>query len=216
MAKDAKNETQPTVEETVTESPTLTAGVTADTPSSATTLGETPTAKTFTQDELNQILAQRLQQERGKFADYESIKAQNAQLAADRQAEQERVAQLQQRNQELTATSQQTAVEAEIAKAAGKIGLDPVAAIKLADPKAYKLEEGKLTNAAEIAKGIAEQFPGLTKRPVPPVAAVNPADAGDRPVTPEVKEANWRSEFFGGGKNGFWSGGGVRLPTQQE
>lgn len=41
------------------------------------------TGKTFTQDELNKIVEQRLSRERSKYADYEDIKAQLAELQAE-------------------------------------------------------------------------------------------------------------------------------------
>lgn len=185
--------------------------------------GETAatTGKTFTQEELNQIIAQRLQQERSKFVDYDAIKAQNEQLTSERAAEQQRVADLQKANETLMATQQKTATEAAIIQAAAKLGLDAEAAIALAKPSDFKLsEQGVIENADDIAKGIAERFPGLTKRPVPPQAAVNPPDSGDRQVqvAPEVADARRRATYFGGGggASGFWGGGGVRLPVKDD
>lgn len=215
MAKDEKStpaEPEPQSEPVKSEAPTN--------PPTGVTV-ETNGAKTFTQEEFNQILAQRLQQERSKYADYEAVKAQNEQLAREREAEKARVTELAEQNKTLTATQQKTATEAALIRAAAKLGLDAEAAVKLAEPSQFKLSEGgALENADEIARGIAERFPGLTKRPVPPQAAVNPQDGGDNQtrVAPEVLDAQRRQRYFGGGggASGFWNGGGVRLPTKDE
>jgi hypothetical protein len=173
-------------------------------------------AKTFTQAELNTIIQQRLEQERRKFADYDTLKQQLTTLQAGQQSQQqqsaERLQQLEQQNQQLAVVSKEKTIEAAVAKAAGVIGLDPEAALKLADLKALTVDEaGNVLNAADVVKAVGERFPGLLKRPMPVASAVNaPAGAA---LTPEQKEAQFHREFFGGGAKTFFGGGGVVLPV---
>lgn len=168
--------------------------------------------RTFTQAELNAIINQRLEQERRKYADYETIQQQLTTLQAGQQSQQQQVQQLEQQNQQLAVVSKEKAIEAAVAKAAGVIGLDPEAALKLADLKALTVDEsGNVTNAADVVKAVAERFPGLLKRQLPTVNAIN-GQAGAT-LTPEQKEAQFRQEFFGGNTKSFFGGGGVILPT---
>lgn len=169
--------------------------------------GQQPAAtKVFTQDELNNIVTQRVQQERRKYQDYEDLR----QRVEQYESGQQRVAELEQQNQQLATTAKQTAIEAAIAKAAGAIGLDPDAAYRLADIDSLTLDDaGKPTNAADVVKAVAERFPGLLKRPMPTAAPVNQQASG-HDMTPEQKERELRQRVFGGGAAGFWNSGGVR------
>lgn len=217
MSGKAKVETS--TETQVTEQPVVTVPATpavvvepANNPSPGVTGAQTQaTGKVFTQAELDSIIAGRLDQERRKYSDYETIKQQLTALQAGQQSQQQQVQQLEQQNQQLTVVSKEKAIEAAVAKAAGAIGLDPEAAIKLADLKALTVDEaGNVTNADVVIKSVAERFPGLLKRPMPVVNAVNPpASAG---LTPEQREAQYRQEFFGGNARSFFGGGGVVLP----
>lgn len=49
------------------------------------TAGEQPTGRTFTQDEVNTIIADRLNRERAKYADYEDLKVKASQYDAAQQ-----------------------------------------------------------------------------------------------------------------------------------
>lgn len=73
--------------------------------------------KTFTQSELEKILEQRLSRERAKFADYEQIKADAAELAKIRDAEKTEL----QRWQERAETAEKRASEAEIVALRSKV-----------------------------------------------------------------------------------------------
>lgn len=185
----------------------------ATTPTAAVNAGQQPvTEKMFTQAELNAIISQRVQQERSKYADYDALRQQVQTLTSAQQTEQQRLQQLEQQNQQLAVTTKEKSVEAAIAKAAGAIGLDPEAAFKLADQNKLQTDDkGNVINAAEVVKEVAEKFPGLLKRPMPVANAVNPAANGAN-VTPEMKEARQRQEYFGGNAASFWNAGGVRLP----
>jgi hypothetical protein len=185
----------------------------ATTPTAAVNAGQTPVVeKVFTQAELNAVIAQRLQQERAKFADYDSLRQQVATLQGAQQTEAQRAQTLEQQNQQLATKAKETSVEVAIAKEASKIGLDAEAAFKLADQTKLQLDEkGNVTNAAEIVKAVADQYPGLLKRPMPVASAVNQA-ANGQSVTPEQERKRQMSDYFGGNAGSFWSGGGVRLP----
>ena len=162
--------------------------------------------KVFTQTELNAIIQQRLEQERRKYADYDSLKQQIQQL----QSSQQRLAELEQQNAQLASTSKEKSVEAAIAKAASTFGIDADAAYKLADlDKLQTDDEGNITNATDVVKAVAEKFPGLTKKPLPQVTPRNQQGGQAGTLTPEQKEAQFRREMFGGGGASFWSGGGV-------
>lgn len=186
----------------------------ANTQTSGENDGQQPAqpARTFTQSELNAIIQQRVEQERRKYADYDTLKQQVTALQTGQQSQQQQVQQLEQQNQQLTVQSRGAAIEAAIAKAAGAIGLDPEAAMKLGDlSKVTVNEDGSVANAAEVVKAVSERYPGLLGRRLPVVAPVNGA-ASVVPTQAE-REAQFRQEMFGGNARGFWGGGGVVLPT---
>jgi len=216
MSGKAKVTTTETVQEAAQEAQVEAAqDVQADTQTAGDNAGQQQSvqqAKTFTQAELNTIIQQRLEQERRKYADYDSVRQQLTELQQGQQSQQAQVQQLEQQNQQLSAQTKEKSIEAAVAKAAGAIGLDPEAALKLADLKALTVDEaGNVTNAADVVKSVAERFPGLLKRPLPTVNAVNAAAGAT--LTPEQKEAQFRQEFFGGNAKSFFGGGGVVLPT---
>jgi len=187
----------------------------APTPTAAVNAGQTPVIeKTFTQAELNAVIALRLQQERTKYADYDSLRQQVATLQGAQQTEAQRAQALEQQNQQLATRAKETSVEAAIAREASKIGLDAEAAYRLADLATLATDDkGNVTNAADVVKAVADKFPGLLRRPMPVASAVNPA-ANGQSVTPEQERKRQMSESFGGNSAGFWSGGGVRLPME--
>lgn len=175
-------------------------------------------AKTFTQEQLDTIIATRLEAERKKFADYDDLKAKvqaaeeaqktEAQKAADRMKE------LEMTNQRLTTERQELMAKTAIIGAASSIGLDVDAAVKLIDSKAIQVDDaGNATNAADLVKAVAERFPGLIKRGAPAVPVVNPSGA-TQPVG--RTDDDRRREYFGGGTSAFWQSGGVVMPTNLE
>lgn len=173
---------------------------------------QTPQEKLLTQAEFERALTARLKQERQKYADYDDLKAkvqaaEEAQKSeADKQAE--RLRQLEEQNQQLSAQAQQALVRAAITAAASEIGLDANAAYKLADLDSLTIENGEATNAAEIVKAVAEAYPGLIRRGSGAQAtAANPA----RATEPKGRtDEDRRRDYFGGNASGFWSTGGVR------
>lgn len=173
---------------------------------------QTPQEKLLTQAEFERALTARLKQERQKYADYDDLKAkvqaaEEAQKSeADKQAE--RLRQLEEQNQQLSAQAQQALVRAAITAAASEIGLDANAAYKLADLDSLTVENGEATNAAEIVKAVAEAYPGLIRRGSGAQAtAANPARAAE----PKGRtDEDRRRDYFGGNASGFWATGGVR------
>lgn len=216
-----KQVVQPTNIETAvqadTAQPVVEATETAITQTPGENGGSTPVpVKTFTQSELDGIIAQRLEQERRKYADYNDLRQRVQTYEAQEHQQQtqsaERLQQLEQQNQQLTTVSREKAIEAAIAKAAGAIGLDPEAATKLADLGALSVDEaGNVTNADVVVKSVAERFPGLLKRPMPQVNAVNPPVGA---TVPTRTDQTRRAEYFGGDGAGFWNSGGVRWTEQ--
>lgn len=197
-------ETVPTVEADTTPATTQTPGAN----------GGQPVARVFSQSELDTIIAQRLEQERRKYADYptllQKVQAFEATQGQQQQQSAERLQQLEAQNQQLASTSKEKAIEAAIAKAAAPLGLDPDAALKLADLGALTVDDaGNVTNADAVVKSVAERFPGLLKRPMPQASAVNPPASA---IVPERTDAHRRAEYFGGHGGAFWNSGGVRLP----
>lgn len=171
------------------------------------------TERTFTQSELNAIVQQRLQQERGKYAGFEQMQAELEQLRQQQTESSQTAQELQQRNQQLSEQNRTTAQEKAIIAAASKIGLDGEAAIKLMDTdKIQTNEAGELTNAADVVKDIVDRYPGLVRRGLPIVNAVNPATANQTVVASE-RLARQRREYFGIGTPSMWDGGGVRMPA---
>lgn len=195
--------------ETVTEAEQTTEATTTDAGNTQTpgvNGGQQP-AKVFTQDEVNTIIAQRVQQERRKYEGHDQLLQEVQTLRAGQQ----RVGELEQQNSQLAATSKEKSIEAAIAKAAAAIGLDPDAAMKLADLDKLTLDDaGKATNAADVVKAVAEKYPGLLKRAMPTASPLN-QQANGQNMTPEQKEAVLRQRVFGGGASSFWSAGGVRF-----
>lgn len=171
-------------------------------------------AKTFTQTEIDRIIAARLEQERKKYADYDTVKAELAKLktpaqtpAPEANADQ-RLTALEAQSQTLAKRNQELTIEAAIVKQAAAIGLDPAAAAKLVDTSKLTVgEDGNVAGLEDAVKAVAEQYPGLLARQAR-TKPVNPGRGSD----PGIKtDAQRRAEYFGGISSNFWSGGGVVL-----
>lgn len=187
------------------------------TPATVANDGEQPEAKTFTQAEIDRIIAARLDQERKKYADYDTVKAELAKLktpaqtpAPEANADQ-RLTALEAQSQTLSKRNQELTIESAIVKQAATIGLDPTAAAKLVDTAKLTVnEDGSIAGLEDAVKAVAEQYPGLLVRQAR-TKPVNPGRDGD----PNVKtDTQRRAEYFGGATSNFWSGGGVVLSTE--
>jgi len=170
--------------------------------------------KPLTQADIDKIIAARLKQERAKYADYEDLKA-KVQAADDAQKTEaqkqaERLQALEAQNQALAKKNKEIATEAALVAAASDIGLDTVAAVKLADVSALADD---LSNAAEIIKAVANAYPGLLRQRAGQTAAVNPSRSAQPPGRTDADRAR---EYFGAGGSNFWGGGGVRFTDQTE
>lgn len=191
--------------------PATPAGTTGDQPADPAR----PQAKTFTQEQIDAIIAARLADERKKFADYDDLKAkvQAAEEAQKTEAQKtaDRLKELETTNQRLAAERQELTAKTAIIAAASGIGLDADAAVKLVDAKALKFDDaGNATNAADLVKAVAEKYPGLVRRGIPAIPVVNPSGQ-QQPVG--RTDDDRRREYFGGAGATFWSGGGVKMPT---
>jgi hypothetical protein len=182
------------------------------------TADPTKATKTFTQEQIDAIIAARLESERKKFADYDDLKA-KVQAAEDAQKTEaqkvaERLSELEATNQRLTAERQEMARKNAIIAAASAVGLDAEAAIALVDAKQLQFDDqGNATNVADLVKAVVERFPGLLKRGAPTVPVVNPSGA-QQPVG--RTDDDRRREYFGGGVSPIWTSGGVKMPTSLE
>lgn len=174
--------------------------------------------KTFTQAEIDRIIAARLDQERKKYADYDTVKAELARLKtpaptpAPEANTDQRLTALETQSQALTKRNQELTIEAAIVKQAATIGLDPTAAAKLVDTSKLTVgEDGNIAGLEDAVKAIADQYPGLLARQAR-TKPVNPGRGSD----PSIKtDAQRRAEYFGGVSSNFWSGGGVVLNSDE-
>lgn len=170
------------------------------------------TQQNMTQADIDKIIAARLKQERQKFADYDQLK-QKVQAFEDAQKTEaekttERLQALESENQKLARERKEIATRAAIVAEAGKLGLDPDAAFKLADLTSL---DDDFSNAADVVKAVASQYPGLMRNPVPSVAATNPP----RTQQPAGRtDDQRRQEYFSGGGGSFWRGTGVRFQDE--
>lgn len=186
------------------------------TPETVANDGKQPEAetKTFTQAEIDRIIAARLEQERKKYADYDTVKAELAKLktpaqtpAPEADADQ-RLTALETQSQTLAKRNQELTIESAIVKQAATVGLDPTAAAKLVDTAKLTIgEDGSIAGLEDAVKAVAEQYPGLLVRQAR-TRPVNPGRAGDSGAKTDAQR---RAEYFGGVTSNFWSGGGVVL-----
>jgi len=114
--------------------------------------------RTFTQDELNAIVSDRLRREKERYADYDDLKAAKARLD---EIDQERLTELEkvqkraddaEKERDLARQrAQDTAIRAALAMEAAKAGaLHPEDAFQLADLSSVSIDDdGKVTGAAE-------------------------------------------------------------------
>lgn len=180
-----------------------------DGPPPAETQVESPESaeKTFTQAQLDELIAKRIERERKKFADYDEIKAKaaeyEAQLQAQREAEmtevekaQEQAKQFETQLQELTAqleversASHQQAIKNEFIKVASSANIiDIDAAMALSDLSAVEIgEDGKVNGVDDVIKTLVENKPYLVaKKQTQPIGApTNGGSSGQSEKTAE-------------------------------
>ncbi|AQZ48379.1 hypothetical protein ERICIV_02237 [Paenibacillus larvae subsp. larvae] len=158
---------------------------------------EVETSKTFTQEELDKIVADRLARERkkaDKYSDYDDIKTKLAEyerLAEEKRqadlSEQERLAEAAKKHEEekQTLADELEKMRGEIEKeritnefikaATGKVAYVD-AALKLADLSGVKVKDGKVTGMDEVVEGLLKDNPFLANKPQQPVgSSTNPS-----------------------------------------
>ena len=177
--------------------------------------GEAATG-TFTQEQLEGIVKQRIERERKKYADYEDIKAKAAlynQTLEGQKSEQQKLqeqlaetqAQLLAREVEAKTSTLKSAV---IQQAATKGFTDPEDAFRLIDAAELTLQDdGTVAGLAPALDKLLRAKPYLARKQTPAQQAVNVSrDAA--PATRTDKD-RW-NEYFGGRHGQFWQGDGVR------
>jgi len=184
-----------------------TPGVTGDEPQA-----QPDTVETFSQGDIDRIVKERLVQERKKYADYADLKAKVTAAEDATKTETERMqakmTELETANQTLAQERQELAVRSVIVEAAAAAGLPADAALKLVDRTQLKTDEaGQIINATELVQAVATAYPGLLRQTMPRVTAANPA----RSTEPAGRsDADRFRDYFQGGDQGFWRGGGVQ------
>ena len=128
--------------------------------------------RTFTQSEVNELVKKRLDKERGKYADYDDLKA-----AADARADYDAV----------VAERDALKAEAERSRLVGKVATEAGVPVALAQMLSGKTEEELAAQAAELAKALR----GSAKPSQPPV--VSPARCPNFLSTKNSTDALWRS-----------------------
>lgn len=156
------------------------------------------TAKSYTQEEINDIIAKRLERERKKFADYDEIKTKASEYEA--KLEEQRLAELseKERAEELAkkfeeekkaleaqldaikAQAEQEKIRNEFTKVASSAGITYLDdALALSDLSAVSIEDGKVVGVDDVVKALVENKPFLVGKaqPKPIGEATNNAQA---------------------------------------
>jgi len=177
--------------------------------------GEPTFAPITSQEDFERRLAERLDRERKKYADYADAKKKAAEydkyVEAQKTEEQKRQERLEALERELTETRtrvRESAVRtAIVAEAARRELADPNDAQRLVDMAAISVaEDGTIKGVQEAIDALVKSKPYLLRRVVPATNAANPPreeNASGR------TDADRRREYFGGGGSTFWQGGGV-------
>lgn len=173
---------------------------------------EEPTGKTFTQAELEALLAERLRRERQKYADYAELKKAAEELQALKDAQKseaekmaEKLARLEQEYQAERERRRAVALQAKVVAIAGKLGaVDPqdanfIMATQAIDPDS----DGADSDIQNVIEGLKATKPYLFARPGQRLEPFNPAEGA------AVGQAETRAQRFarimsGGGS--IWDG----------
>lgn len=148
-----------------------------------------PSSRTFTQDELDRIVQERLDRDRKRYADYDELKTKASRFdeldaASKSEVERERAARekAEAKAAGLEATTRAAAIRAHAA-AAGAIDADAVLAL-VDQTKVTLGDDGQVTGAEEAVKALLDAKPYLVgKHTTPPVGG---ADGGARPGPPAL------------------------------
>lgn len=183
--------------------------------------------KTFTQDELDRIIADRLKRQKEQFSDYADLKAKAAKWQEQEDAKkseleklQAQIADLQNRASEADTKRKATLVRSSVMAEAAKQGVPAdrlEAAYKLIDTNTLTIEaDDTIPNLSDSVKQLIADNAFLMatqpngKQPAPKSSPANPASN-------PAGESQWMSDFrkqYRGGGSGFGKGG-VRPPSEE-
>lgn len=183
--------------------------------------------RTFTQAELDAAIRERIQRERGKYADYDQLKASAAKLAeleeASKSAEQkaaERAAKAEAEAQAATERARARILAAEIRAVAAELQFaDPTDAGRLIDTGALEIsDDGEVAGLREALTKLAEAKPYLLKRNTPAITQTNPGN-GQQPAKTDAQKLR---EAYGMSSVSIFDpteaarlGGGVFFPSEK-
>lgn len=169
-------------------------------------------AKTFTQEQLDQIIGERLKRESAKFADYEELKKFKDEAEAKNKSEleklTERATKAQAEAERIKSETSERLIKAEAKAAAAKLGFTkPDKAIRLADlSKAAVGEDGEVTGVEEALAALAKDMPELLKGEKPPPGS--PTNPQKGAAVPGETEAQRRERLRGGASFNTWAQSG--------
>jgi hypothetical protein len=182
----------------------------------------------LTQDQFDAIIADRLERERKKYSDYDTLKTRAAKLQeiedAQKTAEQkqiERIQQLEAQAAQALTARREADLKSVLVSAASKAGfVDPMDAYAMLDKSKIKIgDDGTVEGVEDAIKALVEAKPYLIKAPEP--ATTKPSitrqvPTGNPAGTPNGVSLEWyKSRRGGGGGNGgIFGGGGVIPPTE--
>jgi hypothetical protein len=198
------------------------AGAQTGTGSDPDKTGDAQGATKFSQADVDRIVKERLERERGKYADYDTLKTAAAKWQETQDAQKtelqkamEKAAGLQEQNARLSQERTELLIRSAVVAEASKLGfVDPSDAYRLIDLAKVKVSDaGAVEGVAQELDGIAKGKPYLLGRSN--VGATNPARGGAQGET----DADRRERLFGRGASILGNanrGGGVYRPTLKE
>lgn len=164
--------------------------------------------KTFTQAELDEIIAKRIERERNKYADYEEIRKKAEQY--EKEAEERRLAEMSEKERaeelakkyeeekselarqlnELKSQIQQEKINNAFIKAAQAANIEYVDdALKLADLSAVEVDEdGKVNGVQDVIDSLIENKPFLLAQQKPKRSVGEPTNNGGERMTDKTAE----------------------------
>jgi hypothetical protein len=223
------------------------AGDTGTQPGGAQPNQATTPERTFTQADIDRIVTERLSRQeqsiKAQFADYSALKEKASkwethedsqktelqriqdQAKADTKALQDQLDALAKERETLSATARTATTQAAImaaASAAGIVGTQLVATVKLVDVSQLEFDDkGEVKNAADVVAKVVEEYPFLktpessqqAQQPKPnaKISPTNPA--GTNPAT-ETDEQRYRRVRYGS-VNQTFGDGGVTPPQEK-
>lgn len=198
------------------------------TPAPTTPPAATPPAqpeKTFTQEDINRILAEEKRKHKAQYADYDQLKAAADELAKIKESQLSETEKLQKELERVKAAAQQaetiakeTRVKSALIAAAAKLNFnDPADAYQLVNRAAIEFDDaGEPKNADALVKELAESRKYLIKSTNPALATFNPAGGGNGVTETDAQK---RARLYSGGGQQFFDparaaqqGGGLVWP----